>query len=148
MHNKKVLNSVGNMTNVEKELNKADLNAYKVYDDANYAMMPGTQPAAKPEGSPEKKTSPINRNGKGAAILNEDKLHKHEDRLQHYGLLDVNRPRNARRNGDPTLERSIEFSTNPLPEGAPVPVNSMPSRAEMAGIQSSLYHSQNQRHNI
>ena len=84
------------MTNVEKEINKTDLNAYKVYDDNNYAMIPGTTNAglAKPEGSPEKKSSPINRNGKGAAILNEDKVRKHEDRLQHYGLLDVNRPRN------------------------------------------------------
>lgn len=29
------------MTNVEKKLNKADLVAYKVYDNRNYALIPG-----------------------------------------------------------------------------------------------------------
>ena len=100
VHNKKVLGSVGNMTNVEKELNKNELNAYKVYDNKDYAMMPGTNSMttlvdqARPEISQKAKGSPLNRNGKGAAILNEEKVRKHEDRLQHYGLLDVNRPIN------------------------------------------------------
>lgn len=58
--------------------------------------------------------SPLNRNGKGNAILNEDKVQKHEERLQAYGLLNVNRAPNLR-HGDKTLERSLEFSTNPVP---------------------------------
>ena len=51
--------------------------------------------------------------GKGAAILNEEKVRKHEDRLQSYGLLNLNR--NVRRHGAQTLERSFDFSTNPVP---------------------------------
>jgi len=33
VQNKKTLNSIGNMTNVEKEMNKNDLHAYKVFDN-------------------------------------------------------------------------------------------------------------------
>ena len=33
VQNKKFLNSIGNMTNVEKELNRQDLLAYKKFDN-------------------------------------------------------------------------------------------------------------------
>ena len=33
----------GNMTNVEKRLNKKDLQAYKTYDNRQYSMMPGVK---------------------------------------------------------------------------------------------------------
>ena len=33
----------GNMTQVEKRMNKEDLKAYKQYDNTNYALMPGIQ---------------------------------------------------------------------------------------------------------
>ena len=33
VQNKKTLNSIGNMTNVEKEINKQDLHAYKKFDN-------------------------------------------------------------------------------------------------------------------
>ena len=64
-------------------------------------------------------TSPVNR-GKGNAILNEDKVRKHEDRLQAYGLINVNRSP-AVRHGDKTLQRSLEFNTDPVP----IAMNSM-----------------------
>jgi|Transcript_39685 hypothetical protein len=80
-------------------------------------------------------------------MLNEEKVRKHEDRLQSYGLLNVNRSPNMRHNGDKTLERSIEFNTDPLPiaQGSPtMQMNgNMPSRQEMTGGASSqLYQSQ------
>ena len=31
----------GNMTQVEKRMNKEDLKAYKQFDNTNYALMPG-----------------------------------------------------------------------------------------------------------
>ena len=31
----------GNMTQVEKRMNKEDLKAYKQYDNTNYSLMPG-----------------------------------------------------------------------------------------------------------
>ena len=41
VQNKKYMHSIGNMTNVEKELNKNDLFAYKVHDNNQYALIPG-----------------------------------------------------------------------------------------------------------
>ena len=41
MHNKKTLNSIGNMTNVEKDMNRQDLIAYKKFDSNQYALSPG-----------------------------------------------------------------------------------------------------------
>ena len=122
------------MTNVEKEMNKNDLFAYKVFDNNQYALIPGhTHQKASPDPNhaPPKKTttqgSPINRNGKGTAILNEEKVRKHEDRLQQYGLLNVNRSPNMRHNGDRTLERSLEFPMDqpPIMQGSPTQANGM-----------------------
>jgi len=96
------MGSIGNMTNVEKELNKLDLCAYKKFDNNQYALIPGnnTQKAVYSPGQIPSKAkdlgSPINRNP-GAAILNENKVRKHEDRLAAYGLLNLNRgPPNVR----------------------------------------------------
>jgi hypothetical protein len=41
MKAKKVLSTYGNMTNVEKQMNKEDLQAWKVYDNNQYALIPG-----------------------------------------------------------------------------------------------------------
>lgn len=41
VNHQKVLRSYGNMTNVEKEMNKEDLNAWKKYDNNQYSMIPG-----------------------------------------------------------------------------------------------------------
>ena len=35
------MRGVGNMTNVEKQMNRDDLIAYKNYDNKQYAMVPG-----------------------------------------------------------------------------------------------------------
>lgn len=138
------------MTNVEKELNKNDLFAYKVFDNNQYALIPGhthQKAIQDPNHAPPKKTtqaSPVNRGNKGAAILNEDKVRKHEDRLQQYGLLNVNRSPNMRHNGDKTLERSLEFPTElPMPKASPGQAQGLHnSRADIAGNHSSLYQSQ------
>ena len=37
----KELSGYGNMTNVEKKLNRADLTAYKNYDNRQYCLIPG-----------------------------------------------------------------------------------------------------------
>lgn len=122
MYNKKTMNSIGNMTNVEKELNKQDLLAYKKFDNNQYALIPGhthvkgvlTEPSRSLVNSA--KYSPADRSGKGNNLFNEDKLRKHEGRLQAYGLISVNRTPNKRHNGDATLQRSIELtSVDPLP---------------------------------
>jgi len=39
--NKTMAESYGTMTNVEKQLNKADLHAYKVFDARQYSLVPG-----------------------------------------------------------------------------------------------------------
>lgn len=38
----------GNMSSIEKALNKNDLNAYKNYDTGQYSLVPGMQHAKKP----------------------------------------------------------------------------------------------------
>ena len=40
---KQGMRAYGNMSAVEKQLNKADLNAYKKYDPSNNALIPGIQ---------------------------------------------------------------------------------------------------------
>lgn len=37
------MSGYGNMTNVEKRLNRADLIAYKSYDNNQYGLIPGIQ---------------------------------------------------------------------------------------------------------
>lgn len=41
VNHRKILRSYGNMTNVEKEMNKDDLNAWKKYDNNQYSLIPG-----------------------------------------------------------------------------------------------------------
>jgi hypothetical protein len=36
-----MMSAFGTMTNVEKKLNRADLLAYKAYDNTNYSLVPG-----------------------------------------------------------------------------------------------------------
>lgn len=38
-----MISGYGNMTNVEKKLNRADLLAYKSYDNKQYCLIPGIQ---------------------------------------------------------------------------------------------------------
>ncbi len=38
-----MMSNFGNMTNVEKKLNRADLLAYKAYDHNQYSLIPGYQ---------------------------------------------------------------------------------------------------------
>ena len=72
----------GNMTGVEKEMNKDDLHAYKKYDNNQYAMIPGISHQKKfaPE-RPVKQMSPQMNKGKATGI-SEEKMKMHEDRLQ------------------------------------------------------------------
>lgn len=42
---KQMYNGYGNMTNVEKKMNRADLLAYKSYDNKQYSLIPGVQHA-------------------------------------------------------------------------------------------------------
>ena len=75
------------MTNVEKELNKDDLAAYKKYDNNQYALIPGfTSQKRFADPRPIKYHSPVNTSKKSVAV-NEEKLKTHEQRLQQYGLL-------------------------------------------------------------
>lgn len=37
------MSGFGNMTNVEKKMNRADLLAYKEYDNKQYSLIPGLQ---------------------------------------------------------------------------------------------------------
>ncbi len=63
------------MTNVEKELNKDDLVAWKKYDNNQYSMIPGVASHNRQaEQRPLKQTSPLNRSGKAQTIVNEDKI--------------------------------------------------------------------------
>lgn len=41
IHARQAMKAYGNMTNVEKELNKDELVAYKKYDNSPYTMVPG-----------------------------------------------------------------------------------------------------------
>lgn len=41
LQQKQNLQLYGNMTKVEKEINKDELNAYKVFDNKQYALVPG-----------------------------------------------------------------------------------------------------------
>lgn len=43
MQVKQGMRAYGNMSAVEKQLNKADLNSYKHYDSKNNALIPGIQ---------------------------------------------------------------------------------------------------------
>ena len=77
-----MLKAYGNMTNVEKELNKDDLVAWKKYDNTQYSMIPGVSNQNKQaELRPPKQNSPQIGGNKAKAALNENKLRVHEDRL-------------------------------------------------------------------
>jgi len=72
---KKKMGSMGNMTNVEKEINKHDLYAYKVSDTNQYAMIPGVTSSLNLSPHPKKTTSsPVTRSSKANIIVNEDRL--------------------------------------------------------------------------
>lgn len=43
LQNKISMKGQGNMSQLEKRLNKADLKAYKEYDGTNYSLIPGIQ---------------------------------------------------------------------------------------------------------
>ena len=79
---KKVLRAYGNMTNVEKEMNKDDLLAWKKYDNNQYSLIPGfSSKKAMPEVRAPKHGSPVQKTSM-AALVNEEKLNNHERRLQ------------------------------------------------------------------
>ena len=77
------------MTNVEKEMNKDDLIAWKKYDNNQYSMIPGVSNHKKmAEQRPLKTFSPqITGVGNKIHGLNEGKLRVQEDRLAQYGIL-------------------------------------------------------------
>jgi hypothetical protein len=85
----------GNMTNIEKQLNRDDLTAYKNYDPNVYALIPGIahQKASKNNGSqsPGPQTSMDNMNtmsAKKKPALNET-IAKNEQRMAKYGLQNM-----------------------------------------------------------
>ena len=41
MKAREVMKAYGNMTEVEKQMNREDLNAWKVYDNNQYSLIPG-----------------------------------------------------------------------------------------------------------
>ena len=95
IHDRQALRAYGNMTNVEKEMNKDQLLAYKNYDVNEYnvgAANVGSRRFANVP--PQKNPSPVI-NGPKIAALNEEKLAKQEERLQQYGILQRTSP-NAR----------------------------------------------------
>lgn len=105
---KKIMNSLGNMTNVEKEMNKDDLFAYKKNDTNQYSLIPGVSTIKRipAEPHPKKHTlSPATRTSKapGAALVNEDKLRVQQERLAAYGLISSNISPNPR-HGDKTKQ--------------------------------------------
>ena len=76
------MKAYGNMTNVEKELNKEELNAYKKFDNQEVSMLPGTVSSKRfADPRPQKHPSPTHASGKAVAI-NEAKIKTQEDRLQ------------------------------------------------------------------
>ena len=67
------------MTNVEKEMNKDDLLAWKKYDNNQYSMIPGVSSQKRfADVRQPKHGSPINKAGKSSALLNEDKVRTQE----------------------------------------------------------------------
>ena len=95
------------MTNVEKEMNKDDLLAWKRYDNNQYSMIPGHSTNKKiAEVRQPKYNSPPARSGK-AANVNEDKLRTQEERLHQYGLL-YKAPSPNTRHGVKTIRTSMD----------------------------------------
>lgn len=92
IQNKKVLQAYGNMTNVEKEMNKDDLIAWKKYDNNQYSMIPGISHNKKlaEQRAPKQFSPQVTANKAKSTMLNEGKLRMQEERLAQYGLL--NRP--------------------------------------------------------
>ena len=82
------MRGVGNMTNVEKQMNRDDLIAYKNYDNKQYAMVPGiskeknfldrTKLGSGGGAQPESRDSP-NRN------TSTNKFHAQQERLKIFG---------------------------------------------------------------
>jgi len=71
----------GNMSNVEKQLNKEDLNAWKSYDNNQYALVPGINAQKRFTDnrtvSPEiaQLTAPLSRDGPNKKGISKDELH-------------------------------------------------------------------------
>ena len=140
VNHRKILRSYGNMTNVEKEMNKDDLNAWKKYDNNQYSLIPGhSVQKAMPEPRQRKYQSPPNISNKALA-LNEDKLRTQEDRLVSYGILSKV-PAAVQRHANNNLSASIEAKahTNPVINKADI--------APILNVRNSQqsYQSQNNR---
>ena len=77
------------MTNVEKEMNKDELVAWKKSDYNSYSMVPGVASSKRfADPRPQKHASPQNISSKAAGIpVNEEKLRAQEGRLAQYGVL-------------------------------------------------------------
>ena len=74
---KKQMRGYGNMTGVEKEMNKDELHAYKKYDNSQYTLVPGISNQKNfAEPRPIKQMSPQQNSGKGNGI-SEDKMRMH-----------------------------------------------------------------------
>ena len=70
----------GNMTSVEKQMNKEDLNAWKSYDNNQYALIPGINAQKRMNGrqpSPDGTTltAPLSRDGPNKKGISKDELY-------------------------------------------------------------------------
>ena len=107
------MKAYGNMTNVEKEMNKDDLLAWKRYDNNQYSMIPGHSTNKKiPIVREPKYASPPGRSMK-AVNINENKIRTQEERLHQYGLL-YKAPSPQTRHGVKTIRTSMDVATNPV----------------------------------
>lgn len=75
VQNRQAMKAYGNMTSVEKEMNKDELVAYKNYDNKDLSLVPGAVSSKRfADPRPQKYNSPQQNSGKAAIALNEDKI--------------------------------------------------------------------------
>lgn len=95
MRIKAAYRAAGNMTGVEKQMNKDDMVAWKKYDNKQYALIPGMQ-TNKQFAEPRAKKSPLGTSKKAGELTGspskltnvekEEILRKNEERLAAYGF--------------------------------------------------------------
>ena len=95
MRIKAAYRAAGNMTGVEKQMNKDDMVAWKKYDNKQYALIPGMQ-TNKQFAEPRPKKSPLGTSTKAGDLTGspskltnvekEEILRKNEERLAAYGF--------------------------------------------------------------
>lgn len=142
--NRQAMKAYGNMTSVEKEMNKDELTAFKKYDTNDLTLVPG-QVSSKRFADPRpQKHSPLSTSAKAATIaVNQDKLHVHEERLQQYGILNKHTTPNTR-HGQVFIKSSLDIAGSPVQtiaatRGTPQPLKqgSLASRDAAMGAEPS-----------